>query len=187
MSTSRLATLALFTTSLALADTDPALQGKSADSVFDAAVDLHYKAMLDEEVCAKGCTQTVVASKSIGDTSVELRKATSTYGDIYTVVLGKGDTWWAADPIDGIDQDDCGMGKCISNDISKVAIAERDGTAWVTLSIHTTIDHHVDPHHYTETHDYQIAIGCKLAGGTCTQVDAGSERESGRIKSYPKL
>src|SRR6185437_15007923 len=116
-----------------------AVAAASPDAAFDRAVDAHYVAMSDKAVCASGCQQTVVAKKSIGDAgTIELRKATTDHGDVYAVVFGGGDAWFAADPIDDVEEDDCGMGKCISDGITSVSMMRRGDVAWVTLRIATT-------------------------------------------------
>jgi hypothetical protein len=157
-----------------------AVAAASPQQAFDDAVDAHYVAISDKAVCASGCQQTVIAEKSLGATgAIELRKATADYGDVYAVVFGKDGAWFAADPLDDVEEDDCGMGKCVSDRITSVSMMRRGDVAWVTLRIATTVTR-------TETGRaggparHQIVIGCKLGPApTCLQVNAGSHWDDG--------
>lgn len=157
-----------------------AIAAASPEAAFDQAVDAHYVAMSDAAVCAKGCAQTVVAKKAIGDAGViELRKATADYGDVYAVVFGKDGAWFAADPLDDVEEDDCGMGKCVSDRITSASMMRRGDVAWVTLRIATDLTFNESG--ATSTSRHQVVIGCKLgASPTCITVTAGSHWDDGR-------
>jgi hypothetical protein len=157
-----------------------AVAASSPDAAFDQAVDAHYVAMSDKAVCAAGCKQTVIAHKRIGDAGViELRKATADYGDVYAVVFGKDGAWFAADPLDDVEEDDCCMGKCVTDRITSVSMMRKGDVAWVTLRVTTEIDR--SESRSTSTSRHQIVIGCKLGRSpTCMSVMAGSHWDDGR-------
>ena len=156
-----------------------AIAAESPEAAFDRAVDAHYVAMQDKAVCDSGCKQAVVAKKSLGDAGViELRKATADYGDVYAIVFGTGGAWFAADALDDIEEDDCGMGKCVSDQIASVSIMRKGDVAWVTLRVTSDVAHNWS--HTSSTSHHQIVIGCKLgASPTCMTVTAGSHWEDG--------
>ena len=96
------------------------------------------------------------------------------HGDVYAVVFGGGDAWFAADPIDDVEEDDCGMGKCISDRITSVSMMRRGDVAWVTLRIATT-ETRTDSGRTFGPARHQLVIGCQLgAAPTCMTVAAGS-------------
>jgi hypothetical protein len=158
-----------------------AIAATSPEAAFDRAVDAHYVAMSDSAVCATGCAQTVIAKKSLGDAGViELRKATAEYGDVYAVVFGTDGAWFAADPLDDVEEDDCGMGKCVSDRITSVSMMRRGDVAWVTLRIATIVTR-TESGRTEPPARHQIVIGCKLgAAPACLQVAAGSHWDDGR-------
>ena len=159
---------------------EQSLSGNSPSDVFDDAVDAAYLDFGVGDACGRDCKQEVIASKTLGDTDVELRKSTTIFGDAYAIVYGKGGAWHAATPIIDIDADDCAMGKCVKENITKVAMDERDGVAWVTISVASTIEYHHD-HPHTGSSDHQIVFGCKLDSSACVRVDGGSRWEDGSV------
>jgi hypothetical protein len=157
-----------------------AVAAGSPEVAFDRAVDAHYVAMSDDAVCAAGCKQTVIARKSLGNFGeLQLRKASAEYGDVYAIVFGKDGAWFAADPLDDLEEDDCGMGKCVSDRIASVAMMRRGDVAWTTVRVTTDVTRNESGASSTARH--QIVIGCALAAApTCITVQAGSHWSDGR-------
>ena len=166
----------------ASAAADPAVAEPSAAAAFDRVVDDTYVAVQDEAVCANGCVQTVVATSALTDgTTVELRRATSDYGDVDAVVFGKGNTWWGGVAIPDLVSDDCAMGKCITNTLAHTVVREAGDVFWVELKMTDRIEHHVT--NTVERHRHELVIGCKLgAAPSCMTVAAGSLFADGRAR-----
>src|SRR6185312_15561271 len=139
--------------------------------VFEVAIDDHFEALKDGRPC-KGCDQKVVLEKKIRGATVQLRKATTAYGDVYGIVYGNDGWWAAADPIDDLQVDDCGMGKCVSEKMRTINIV-RDGEAmWAFMRVDVRIDR-LDPSSHL-SHERDIVIGCSLTRDTsCATVTAG--------------
>jgi hypothetical protein len=141
--------------------------------VFEAAVNDHYTAMHDGQPCVD-CEQKVVLEKKIRGATVQLRKATTSFGDVYGIVYGNDNWWAAADPIDDIQVDDCGMGKCVTETIRTINIVRDHDAMWAFLRVDVRIDHTERPWRSHSMHERDIVIGCSLTrDSSCATVTAG--------------
>jgi len=139
--------------------------------VFEVAVNDHYDAIKDGRPC-DGCEQKIVLEKKIRGATVQLRKATTKYGDVYGIVFGNDDWWAAADPLDFIQDDDCGMGKCVTQKLRTINIVRDHDAMWAFFRIDVTIDH-LDPKSEW-SHERDVVIGCSLTrDSACAVVTAG--------------
>jgi hypothetical protein len=151
----------------------PAAAAATPEAAFERAVDDHYDAIQDGRPCHDGCAQVIVRETKLGrGLALQLRRATATYGDVYAFVFGSGGHWWAAEPLDDIQQGDCGMGKCVSEEIRSVAPERAGGLLWIRVRVRVQVDH-FDPKSVW-VHDRDVVIGCKLGEApTCASLAAG--------------
>ncbi len=150
--------------------------------VFEAAVNDHYEAMQDGRPC-NACEQKVVLEKKIRGATVQLRKATTKYGDVYGIVFGNDGWWAAADPIDDIQESNCGMGKCVTEKIRTINIVRDHDAMWAQLRIDVTVDH-FEPRS-SWTHERDIVIGCSLErDSSCATVAAGRAFTEGQATRH---
>jgi len=175
-------TLAFADTAPAAIVAAPATTATSPEVVFDHAVNVHYDAMMDGEPCKAPCAQTIVKRGALdGGREVQLRKANTEYGDVYAVVFGADATWFAADPLDDIEQDDCGMGKCVSDVITSVTFKHTATRVWITLALRTEIAHNESG--TRESHRHAVVIGCSLgAAPTCATIFGGGHWTDGSVR-----
>ena len=146
--------------------------------VFEAAIDDHYEALQDGRPC-DGCEQTLVLEKKIRGATVQLRKATTMYGDVYGIVYGNDDWWAAADPIDFVQESNCGMGKCVTQKIRTINIVREHDAMWAFLRVDVDVEH-LDPHSHWR-HERDVVIGCSLErDSSCATVLAGRAFTEGR-------
>jgi hypothetical protein len=146
--------------------------------VFEAAINDHYEAMQDGRPCT-GCEQTLVLEKKIRGASVQLRKATTEYGAVYGIVYGNDGWWAAADPIDFLQEGDCGMGKCVSEKLRTINIVRDHDAMWAFMRVDVEVDH-FDPKSQWK-HERDIVIGCSLErDSSCATVSAGRAFTEGR-------